>query len=349
MSVKVIGYIEQYLLRMWYGKNHWYIIFLPLSWLFFVLILIRKNLFKRLSKNLYQPICPVIIVGNISVGGTGKTPFIVWLANYLTTKNKRVAILSRGYGGVIGDTPVEVSKNSDADIVGDEPIMIATKTNCLVIVHPDRNLSCKYIAKRKIDVIICDDGLQHYKLKRDYEIVVIDEERMFGNGRLLPAGPLREPISRLKNVNLKLSQISMSLDKYDRQNLRSNLNTFYLVGDTAVNINSGQRMQLSEFVGKKIHAVAGIGNPDRFFNMLERQGLEADKHYFRDHQKYSANELSFNNDGLDILMTEKDAVKCKTIDNDRLWYVPVDLVIDEDENQWLIDIDNIVNKRDIND
>ena len=224
-----------------------------------VLFLIRKHLFKKLSKSLYQPPCPVIIVGNITVGGTGKTPFIIWLANYLTAKNLKVAILIRGYGGTIKDMPIEVSRNSDVDIVGDESIMIATKTNCVVMVHPDRNLSCKFLSKRKIDLIICDDGLQFYKLKRDYEIAIIDQKRLFGNGQLLPAGPLREPISRLKNVNLELSQISIPSDKGNHESTYTNINTFYLMGDMAVNIETGERRLLSEFMNNKIHAVAGIG------------------------------------------------------------------------------------------
>jgi tetraacyldisaccharide 4'-kinase len=348
LSDKVISCLEQYLLKIWYRKSYWYIIFLPLSWLFFVLILIRKYLFKKLSKSLYQPPCPVIIVGNITVGGTGKTPFIIWLANYLTAKNLKVAILSRGYGGAVNDIPIEVSKNSDVDIAGDESVIIATKTNCIVMVHPDRNLSCKYLSKRKIDLIICDDGLQYYKLKRDYEIAIIDQKRMFGNGQLLPAGPLREPISRLKNVNLELSQISMSSDKDNCENSYTNINTFYLTGDVAINIDSRERRLLSDFMNKKIHAVAGIGYPARFFSLLERKNLIIEKHYFRDHQKYSSNELSFNDD-LDILMTEKDAVKCKKLKNDRLWYVPVDLMFDENYQTWLIDIENLVKKRETDD
>ncbi|MDB2544408.1 tetraacyldisaccharide 4'-kinase [Woeseiaceae bacterium] len=348
MSGKVFGHLEQLLLKIWYRKNYWYIIFLPFSGLFFALILIRKSLFKKLSKSLYQPPCPVIIVGNITVGGTGKTPFIIWLANYLTAKNLKVAILIRGYGGTIKGMPIEVSKNSDVDIVGDESIMIATKTNCVVMVHPDRNLSCEYLSKRKIDLIICDDGLQYYMLKRDYEIAIIDHKRLFGNGQLLPAGPLREPISRLKNVNLELSQIGIPSDKGNHENAYTNINTFYLNGDIAVNIDTGERKLLSEFMNNKVHAVAGIGNPARFFNLLERKKLSIEKHYFRDHQKYLLNDLSFNDD-LDILMTEKDAVKCKKFKNGRLWYVPVDLMFDGNHQTWLIDIVNLVKKRETDD
>ena len=344
MFDKVIHHIQQWLLNIWYKNSYWYIFFLPLSWLFASLILVRKFVFKRFLQNLYQPPCSVIIVGNITVGGTGKTPFIIWLAKNLKARGLKPAILSRGYGGQISDIPIEVSEYSDPSIVGDEPVMIASKVDCPVIVHSNRVLSCKYISKKNIDLIICDDGLQHYLLKRDYEIVIIDGERVFGNGQLLPAGPLREPISRLNNVDLVLKQINSVSDGVDYDRERA----FYLTGGTANNINSGEMRSLSEFIGKKIHAVAGIGNPNRFFNLLADKGIEIERHYYGDHQKYSLDELSFDDD-LDILMTEKDAVKCKKFNNDRLWYVPVELEFTNDSQEWLVDIENLVKTRDTND
>jgi len=340
---KVIHYTQQWLHKIWYKNSAWFLFFLPLSWLFFILTTVRKVLLKGCLQRLYQPLHPIVIVGNITVGGTGKTPFIVWLVKNLKARGLRPAILSRGYGVKITGAPIEVSKYSDPNIVGDEPVMIATKVDCPVIVHSDRVLSCRYASKKNIDLIICDDGLQHYKLKRDYEIVIIDGEREFGNGQLLPAGPLREPISRLKSVDLVLKQVSSV-------SIESDYNSdgaFYLTGELAKNINSGKTQPLIDFLGKKIHAVAGIGNPDRFFDLLEGKGLELERHYYKDHHKYSSNDLSFD-DELDVLMTEKDAVKCKKFDNDRLWSVPVELNFSNKKHAWLINIENLVNKRDIN-
>ena len=276
---------------------------------------------------------PIIIVGNITVGGTGKTPFTIWLANHFIGMGYRPAVLTRGYKGKIGDTPIEVSKESNPERVGDEAIMIASKLKCPVIAHPDRNLSIKYVFDKNIDFIISDDGLQHYQMDRDYEILIIDNERMYGNNLLLPAGPLREPISRVSKVNLVLKNV-------ESEDFKTN-NLFRLVGSTAINLITGDSRFLIDFTSTKIHAVAGIGNPARFFRSLKKAGLDIYEHPFEDHREYKSSDLNFD-DEYEIIMTEKDMIKCKRFANPSMWFVPVEVQFDQNEKPWLLDIEKLI-------
>ena len=330
----MISTFHQWFIKVWYQGSNWKYILKPLSWIFYVFISLRILLYEKGFMKIHRSNYPIIIVGNIAVGGTGKTPITMWLANHFIGMGYRPAVLTRGYKGKIGDIPIEVSKESNPEIVGDEAIMIASKLKCPVIAHPDRNLSLGYVSDKNIDFIISDDGLQHYQMDRDYEILIIDNERMYGNNLLLPAGPLREPISRLSRVNLILKNVEC-------EDVENDNNRFRLVGKTAINLITGDSRLVVDFVSTKIHAVAGIGNPDRFFRSLRKSGLDIYEHPFEDHRKYKSSDLNFN-DEHEIIMTEKDMVKCKRFANPRMWFIPVEVQFDQNEKPWLLDIERLI-------
>jgi len=331
--------MQQWLNDIWYKGSWGYIFLIPLSWIYACLISLRKKILVHFFWRQATNLCPIIIVGNITVGGTGKTPLIIWLANYLSTQGVNVAILSRGYGGKSNSLQM-VNKDSDPNIVGDEPVMLAHRTKCSVYVHPERFKAVQLIAEQDIDVLLLDDGLQHYKLQRDFEIAVIDGERLYGNNKLLPAGPLREPVSRLDEVDVCLTQVGVNDDAL----ISENSIKFYLKGQFAYNLCTGDSKSLSYFCGKKVHAIAGTGNPDRFFDLLENESINVYKHSFDDHARYSPADVTFN-DNLDVLMTEKDMVKCRKFANKKLWYVPVDLVFIDKQLDWLKSVDRLIATR----
>ena len=331
--------MQQWLNDIWYKGSWGYIFLIPLSWIYACLTSLRKKILVHFFWRQATNLCPIIIVGNITVGGTGKTPLIIWLANYLSTQGVNVAILSRGYGGKSNSLQM-VNKDSDPNIVGDEPVMLAHRTKCSVYVHPERFKAVQLIAEQDIDVLLLDDGLQHYKLQRDFEIAVIDGERLYGNNKLLPAGPLREPVSRLDEVDVCLTQVGVNDDAL----ISENSIKFYLKGQFAYNLCTGDSKSLSYFCGKKVHAIAGTGNPDRFFDLLENESINVYKHSFDDHARYSPADVTFN-DNLDVLMTEKDMVKCRKFANKKLWYVPVDLVFIDKQLDWLKSVDRLIATR----
>ena len=324
-----------FLQKIWYRENFYKYLFMPLSWAFHVCLILRRKAYQIGLFKIYKAKCPVVVIGNITVGGTGKTPITIWLANYFILKGYKPLILSRGYGGKIGDHPIEVSRNTDVSMVGDEPLLMASKLKCPIIVHPSRIQSLIYIDDRKFDLILCDDGLQHYQLDRDFEIAVIDGDRKFGNKCLLPAGPLREPISRLSEVDISL------INNSNQESIKGN--SFNLVGKKVINVRTNEVRLIEDFEGHEVHAVAGIGNPDRFFNFLEKRKIIVKRHPFEDHYNYDSLELEFN-DGLDILMTEKDMVKCKNFNNKKIWYVPVEVEFVKSDMKWLSDIEELVRK-----
>ena len=308
----------------WLGKR-WYssktsILLLPLEWLFRLLVVLRRLAFRVGLMPSYAVAVPVIVVGNISVGGTGKTPLVVWLVSLLQKAGYRPGIVTRGYGGKAERWPQQVRADSDPVMVGDEPVMLAQRCACPIIAAPDRVAAAKALLNHsKCDLIITDDGLQHYRLKRDIEIVVIDGERRFGNGHCLPAGPLREPRSRLDEVDFVIAnglagrgEFAMSLEEAGLRSLG----------------NDGLVTTFDEFAGQRVHALAGIGNPQRFFQLLRSRGLEVIEHSFPDHHDYQPQDLDFS-DTLPILMTEKDAVKCRRFANQQMWYVPVNAHLPE--------------------
>jgi len=301
----------------------------PLGFLFCDLVRFRKFLYRLgLLKKQAVPV-PVIVVGNITVGGTGKTPFVIWLALLLKEAGYKPGIISRGYGGLAESWPQRVDGNSGAEQVGDEALLLAKQSQCPVAVGPVRvDAANLLLAQTDSNIIISDDGLQHYALARDIEIAVIDGERRFGNGYCLPAGPLREPIDRLQSVDFRI---------VNGEKTEDNEHSMQLIGDTAVNLSTGRQKPLKAFNAVECHALAGIGNPERFFNLLASAGVSCTTHSFPDHYKFERRDVEFNDDK-PVLMTEKDAVKCTAFAGLRHWYVPVKAVLEPDFSEQLLNL-----------
>ncbi len=316
--------------RHWYNRSLTWLTFLllPFSFLFGLIVKGRTFLFKHnILKSIHFSV-PVIVVGNLTVGGTGKTPFVIWLSGFLKTKTWRPGIVSRGVGGAQHATPVWVDKHSDPHVVGDEALLLARHSACPVVICVNRvDAVRELLSKTDCNIIISDDGLQHYRLGRSMEVVVIDGDRKFGNGYLLPAGPLRETAKRLVQVDFVIQHGG------NRNNA-----CFYmqLQGEELVSIvNPYNKLPLAHFKNTKVHAVAGIGNPKRFFAALRQQGLDIMEHVFPDHYLYQQEDFLFADD-LPIVMTEKDRVKCEEFADQRFWYLPVVAVLDQKfENELL--------------
>lgn len=326
---------DSVLQRIWYEGSIAYWILMPLSWLFAILSYVRRSLYERGILNRVRINRPVVVVGNITVGGTGKTPVAIWLARKLKERGMQPGIVSRGYGGSIGPNPVRVTAESDALVVGDEAVLMAKRSDCPVVVHPNRVRAAQDLSMLGVDIVIADDGLQHYRLFRQYEIAVIDGTRGFGNGQMLPAGPMREPVSRLASVDRALVNKSVMRSERAIEGLPSDVpvTEFYLKGTTVRSLDDTVEAPLARFAGKKVHAVAAIGNPGRFFTFLESHGMQVIEHAFPDHAKLSEADLRYD-DGVDVLMTEKDAVKCGGITVEGCWYVPVEVEV-EQQQDWL--------------
>jgi tetraacyldisaccharide 4'-kinase len=309
----------------------------PASLVFGLLALSRRLLYRTGVLKSVHPGIPVIVVGNVTAGGTGKTPLVLWIAEFLREKGRAPGIVSRGYGGTAG-APREASIASEAAEVGDEPIVLARRSGCPVWVGADRVrvIEALRAAHPDVDVLVLDDGLQHYALARDLEIAVVDE-RGAGNGWLLPAGPLREPVSRLRSVHAVVSNGARSVRGY----------SMVVSGDVMHRMSDANDRQLvAAFAGRKAHAVAGIGDPGRFFRHLEGFGVEVIAHPFPDHHPFTAADLAFGDD-LPVLMTEKDAVKLRSaaspdgmprnLDLMRNWWVlPVTAKLDPAFGEWLL-------------
>lgn len=317
----------QWLINSWYHPQPIRWILWPFSLFYQFVLKLRNGLFRlTILKQHYLPV-PVIIVGNITIGGTGKTPFVIWLAKQLKQAGYRPGIISRGYGGHAAHYPQSVMPDSDPVVVGDEPIIISRHSLCPMVVAPDRVAAGKRLLKEHdCNVIIADDGLQHYALGRDIEIVIIDGQRQFGNRLCLPAGPLREPMSRLNQVDFIVENKGLNTINY----------TMTLSQLDAVNlIDRTQKRALSSFKGQTIHAIAGIGNPQRFFDQLSSQGLSLISHIFDDHHPFIAEDIQFN-DQKAILMTEKDAVKCQHFVDNNAWYIPIEASISGKLDQHIL-------------
>ena len=304
---------------VWYKDPFIGVWLMPLGFLFSDAVRFRKSLYRMGVLKTHTLPVPVIVVGNITVGGTGKTPLIIWMAGFLKDSGFKPGIISRGYGGLAESWPQWVTADSDAKNTGDEALLIAKQTGCPMAVGPLRVDAAKMLLKQAdCNVILSDDGLQHYALNRAIEIAVIDGERRFGNGYCLPAGPLREPIERLRSVDF----IIVNGLKYEEREF-----SMRLLGEKAVNLVTGEQKSLQEFKGVDCHALAGIGNPDRFFKLLEMAGLACITHSFPDHYQFQRHDIEFN-DNKPVLMTEKDAVKCTAIAGKQHWYLPVKAVPD---------------------
>ncbi len=302
--------------RLWYRSRPGLIsyLLLPLTWLFTLIVIVRRWLYRKNIKRVSQLNVPVIIVGNITVGGTGKTPLVIYLVELLRRHGYHPGVVSHGYqGNNIADQMVNTA--SEPRAVGDEAVLIAMRTHCPVIVGRDRATVAKQLlSQQNCNVIVSDDGLQHYALARDIEIAVLDAERGVGNGLLLPAGPLRESAKRLHEVDFTVSNGEGPIDKFMMQ----------LYADEVYRVSNPQeRKPLSAWYGKTVHAVAGIGHPQRFFQQLAAAGLNIiQQHAFPDHHTFGATELVFA-DVFAVIMTEKDAVKCRNFNNEKLWCLPV--------------------------
>ncbi|HNI63120.1 MAG TPA: tetraacyldisaccharide 4'-kinase [Agitococcus sp.] len=318
--------MSQALVKAWY-QGHWALTLLkPLSLLYRAITTVRRFAYQQgyLASQRFD--LPVIVVGNITAGGTGKTPLTLAIVEFLKQQGYRPAIVSRGYGGQT-EYPAQVTINSTAQQVGDEPLLMFLQSQVPVVVAPKRAQAVAYLQEKQLaDVVICDDGLQHYALARDIEIAVIDGARGLGNSQLLPEGALREPPSRLNSVDFIVvngqgythpQAFQMSLKPSEWQ----------MVGDFA----NKQPPKPSQ----TIHAVAGIGNPERFFKQLEQQGFTLIEHAFADHHQFTAQDLDFS-DKLPIVMTAKDAVKCQAFAKDNMWQVPVVAQLSDEFYQQLI-------------
>ncbi len=306
--------LSRWLLDVWYKDPFIGVVLMPLGFLFSDFVKFRKFLYRIGVLKKHSLPVPVIVIGNITVGGTGKTPLIIWLAHWLKDQGFKPGIISRGYGGQAETGAQWVDASSSAENVGDEAVLIVQQTGCPMAVSPLRADAAKLLLEKSdCNIVLSDDGLQHYALNRDIEIAVIDGERRFGNSYCLPAGPLREPIERLRSVDF----IVVNGEKSEDNEL-----SMQITGNTAVNLITGEQKPLQAFSATGCHALAGIGNPDRFFKLLASAGLNCKTHSFPDHYKFQAADIAFP-DAEPVLMTEKDAVKCVGFANDRHWYVPV--------------------------
>lgn len=318
--------MSQALVKAWY-QGHWALTLLkPLSLLYRAITTVRRFAYQQgyLASQRFD--VPVIVVGNITAGGTGKTPLTLAIVEFLKQQGYRPAIVSRGYGGQT-EYPAQVTINSTAQQVGDEPLLMFLQSQVPVVVAPKRAQAVAYLqAKQLADVVICDDGLQHYALARDIEIAVIDGARGLGNGQLLPEGALREPPSRLNSVDF----IVVNGQGYTHPQAFQ------------MSLQPSVWQMVGEFADKEppkpsqtIHAVAGIGNPERFFKQLEQQGFTLIKHAFADHHQFTAQDLNFA-DKLPIVMTAKDAVKCQAFATEKMWQVPVVAQLSNEFYQQLV-------------
>lgn len=317
--------LEQTFTRAWSRNSSWLLLLLPFSWLFSALSAFRRRYLQ--SKYQGQPFAaPVVVIGNVSVGGSGKTPLIIELLAGLKARGYSPGVVSRGYGGNAVSYPLSVTADTEVSESGDEPLLIATVANCPVVVDRDRRAAVDYLlANSDCDLVLSDDGLQHYRLHRDIELVVVDGQRGLGNGRRLPAGPLRESPGRLAQVDFVVVNGAAEYKPVvDAEPMSIKPVRFR-------HLQSGRSVSIEAWLAtteeKRVHGVAAIGNPQRFADTLSQLGLEVSLHSFDDHQQLQAGDLSFS-DKLPVVVTAKDAVKL-TGQNiaDNIWSLDVEAVI----------------------
>ena len=312
--------------RLWYGGGRPLRWLMPLSWLYQAVAEARRR--KAWTERHQSLPVPVVVVGNITAGGTGKSPLTARLVAAMVAAGWRPVILSRGYRGRSREYPLRVTGDSDPALAGDEPVMLAQATGVPVVVDPKRSRAAAHALSQSLgDVLICDDGLQHYALPRDIELAVFDASRGLGNGALIPVGPLREPVSRLTGVDFVLVN-GADGDRDGRLAAFAGIEHLGLFAmglraTTLVHLRTGRRAPLSELRGRPVHALAGIGNPRRFFDMLRSLGAELRATAFPDHHRFSQADLA-SRAGEWLVMTAKDAVKCRGFAPDNAWYLAVE-------------------------
>lgn len=344
--------IEERLTRLWYRPRGGLSLLEPLAWAYGAAVRARRGAYRRGWLHVRDTAKPVVVVGNVTVGGTGKTPLAIWLAESLRERGLEAGFVTRGYGRRSrSPLPRIVRADTPWEDVGDEPVLLHRRTGCITVVSSDRAAAAERLGAEPVDLILADDGLQHARLARVCEIAVIDGARGFGNGRLLPAGPLREPASRLDGVtaivvNGNADHPSLAHPAYASPSIERLtpgeappgapvLRMTLRAGHARRVDGTGLERPLEDFRGGRAHAVAGIGHPERFFRELEGRGLDVVRHPFPDHHPFGARDLEFG-DGLPVLMTEKDAVRCAAAATPLLWYVPVSAHLDAADARILL-------------
>ncbi len=314
--------------RIWSGESLLWLLLLPLSWLYGLVSGLIRLSYKVGLKRAWRAPVPVVVVGNLTAGGNGKTPVVIWLVEQLTQRGIRVGVVSRGYGGKAERYPLLLTGQTTTAQAGDEPVLIFQRTGAPVAVSPVRSEAVQaLLSQTDVQMVITDDGLQHYALARDKEIVVIDGVRRFGNGWWLPAGPMRERASRLKSVDAVIVNGGSAQAGEIPMQLRPGL---------AVNLLTGERRDVAEL--PNLVAMAGIGHPPRFFSTLEACGARLlNTVPLADHQALSQAQVAgFTAPGQTLIMTEKDAVKCRAFARDNWWYLPVDAELQGEQPERLL-------------
>ncbi|MEX0963798.1 MAG: tetraacyldisaccharide 4'-kinase [Pseudohongiellaceae bacterium] len=326
-----------FLEKAWHKKAGWLILLWPVSLLFSLISKLRRLTQQPKTRPSYLKV-PLLVIGNLSVGGTGKTPLLISLVLELKKQGFKPGIISRGYGGSAPSYPLSVDADSNVHEAGDEAFLIAEKTSCPVYVDPDRCAALRALVEAEdVDVVLSDDGLQHYKLFRDIEIVVVDGQRLFSNGFCLPAGPLREPVSRLKEV----SHVIVNGEPARELPQLQGANSMKLVPRSLINLVSGEKRPFSGApfnMGNTLQAVSALGNPQRFYDLLERLPYQLKSFSFPDHHIFTAED--FEQQGIvehqPVVMTEKDAVKCRTFAKNNFWYLSVEVNLESQFVERLI-------------
>ena len=312
--------VDQIFNNQYYKKSSWIYLLIPFSIFFYFFSSLKKYLYKNGFLKTIKIKVPVLIIGNITLGGTGKTPLALDLIEKFLRKGSKPAIISRGYRGSANNI-TEVFESSDVSAVGDEALLIKTKSKIPVFIGKDRVSVAKILLKKypETSIIISDDGLQHHRLARDYEIIVVDSQRQFGNGLIFPAGPLRDGISKLKQVNAVV---------YKGASSNSNSYQMKYITKHFKNLLTNKKTKLDGIQDKKIVAITAIGNPESFFSTLEGYNLEFKKVIFNDHYLFNKNDFIKYAD-YNIVMTEKDAIKCKKFATKNFWVLPLEIKVDE--------------------
>ncbi len=323
-------FLETLIEKVWYSKNIFSLLLSPLSLIYISIIYLRYTLYQLGLISITKINAPTIVIGNVVTGGTGKTPLVIWLAKHFKDKGFLPGIVSRGYGGTYLSNIELVKPTSNPLLVGDEPVIIARNTNCPVVVAKKRAKGAKeLVEKYNCNIILCDDGMQHYSLARDIEIAVIDGQRRFGNNYCFPAGPLREPKSRIFKADLIVS-------KYNARRCEHKMDYTY---HQLVSLNElSKTIPISDLHGMTVHAIAGINNPDHFFSYLRSHKLELIIHKFPDHYSYTEDDVKFD-DNFPVVMTEKDAVKCLNYSSDKHWYIPISAELSK---SFVCDLDKLM-------